>query len=80
MRNYGPGSHIILMLLWAQKEATKHMVLVPTDGAEQCFVRFGCDTVRTGMFRIEEPSAFHTVYKSFDLASFLDAGKSPPCG
>jgi len=28
---------------------------------------------------MEEPSAFHTVYKSFDLVSVVYAGKSPPC-
>ena len=34
----GPGSHMILMLLWARKEAAKHMVRVHADGTEQCFV------------------------------------------
>ena len=72
----GPGSHMILMLLWARKEATKHMVRVHADGTEQCF---GSDTVSTWMFWMEEPSAFHTAYKSFDLVSVLCAGKSPPC-
>ena len=58
----GHGSHVILMSLWARKETTKHMVRVHADGS---------DTVSTWMFRMEEPSAFHTVYKSFDLVSVL---------
>src|SRR6218665_3620997 len=36
---------MILMLLWARKEATKHMVRVHADGTEQYFVSFGNDTV-----------------------------------
>src|SRR6218665_550870 len=51
------------------------MVRVHADGAERCFVSFGCDTVSIWMFRMEEPSAFHEVYKSFDLLSVLYAGK-----
>ena len=35
---------------------------------------FGGDTVSTGMFGLEEPPAFHAVYKSFDLVSVLYAG------
>jgi len=53
---------MILMLLWARKEATKHMVRVHADGTEQCFVSFGSDTVSTWMFWMEETSAFHTAY------------------
>src|SRR6218665_639185 len=66
-----------LMLLWARKKATKNMVRVYADGTEQCFVSFGSDTVSTWVFWIEEPSAFHTAYKSFDLVSVLCAGKTP---
>jgi len=51
----GPGSHMILMLLWARKETAKYMVRVHADGAEQCFVSFGRDTVSTWMFRMGEP-------------------------
>ena len=72
---------MILMLLWARMESTKYiayMVRVPAYGAEHCFVSFGGDTVSTWMFGMEEPSAFHTVYKSFDLVSVLYAGKAPP--
>jgi len=75
----GPGSHMILMLLWAWKETTKHMIRVHADGTEQCFVSFSSNAVSTWMFRMEEPSAFHMAYKSFDLVSVLYAGKSPPC-
>ena len=55
----GPRSHMILMLLWARKEATKHMVQVHADGTEQCF---GSDTVSTLMYWMEETSVFHTAY------------------
>jgi len=58
----GPGSHMILMLLWARKDTVKYMVRVHAEGTEQCFVSFGSDSVGTWMFRMEEPSAFHTVY------------------
>ena len=50
----GPGSHVILMLLRARtetKKLTKYMVRVHADGAEQCFLSFGSDTVSTWMFR-----------------------------
>jgi len=70
------------MLLLTRKETTKYMVRVHADDTEQCFVSFGGDrgpTVSTRMFRMEEPPAFHTVYKRFDLVSFLYAGKPPPC-
>ena len=29
-----PGSHVILMLLWARKETTKYMAQAHADGAE----------------------------------------------
>src|SRR6218665_1440509 len=70
---------MILMLLWEIKETTKYVVLVHADGAEHCFVSFGSDTVSTWMFWMEEPSTFHTVYKSVDFVSVILAGKSPPC-
>jgi|SRR6218665_2602847 len=62
---------MILMLLWARKETTKHMVRVHADGTKQCF---GSDTVSTWMFRMEEPSAFHTVsYPSRNYPEVLPA-------
>jgi len=42
----GPGSHMILVLLWARKETTKYMVQVHADGTEQCF---GSDTMSIWM-------------------------------
>ena len=74
--NLCPGSHMILMLLFTWKETTQDMVRVHADGAKQCFISFGGDTVGIGMFQIEEPSAFHSVYKSFGLVSILYTGKS----
>jgi len=63
----GPGSHMILILLWARKETTKYMVRVHAHGTEQCF---GSDTVSTWLFRMEEPCAFHTVCFTLRLTDY----------
>jgi len=46
------------MLLWARKEATKHMLRVHADGTEQCLVSFGSDTVSTWLIRVSILSLF----------------------
>ena len=65
------------MLLWARKEATKHMLRVHADGTEQCLVSFGSDTVSTWMFWMEEPSAFHTAYNRASILSLFCALANP---
>ena len=67
-----------LVFIWYWCCFGRRRKLLSTRGSGSCRWRWtvlcqliGSDTVCTWIFRMEEPSAFHTAYKSFDLVSVL---------
>ena len=65
----GPGSHVILMLLWARKEDAKHMVRVHADGTEE-------DSQLQQAFPATQLTAFLSGYLDSIEVSMLDCQPS----